>query len=133
MKLFSFQTENELGIGVETDEGTINLSKAFMIYQKAKGIKSPVALDFLQVLIEMGYASGEMIQQVLEDAWVRSKRQEILLKEDFSIGLPVMRPSKMLCLGRNYRSHAKELDHDVPEEPLFFSKAPSSENIVPIT
>lgn len=126
MKLFSYQREEALGIGVETDQDSYDLSKAFTIYQKAKGIRTPVALDFLQVLIEMGYCSEEMIGQVLEDAWVRSKQQEILLKEEYAIRLPVMRPSKILCLGRNFKSHAKELDHDVPEEPLFFSKAPSS-------
>jgi 2-keto-4-pentenoate hydratase/2-oxohepta-3-ene-1,7-dioic acid hydratase in catechol pathway len=35
-------------------------------------------------------------------------------------------PSKILCVGRNYLAHAKELGHDVPAEPLLFSKPPSS-------
>lgn len=35
-------------------------------------------------------------------------------------------PSKILCVGRNYRKHAEELGHDVPEEPLLFYKPPSS-------
>jgi 2-keto-4-pentenoate hydratase/2-oxohepta-3-ene-1,7-dioic acid hydratase in catechol pathway len=35
-------------------------------------------------------------------------------------------PSKIVCIGRNYREHAKELDHPVPTEPLFFLKPPSS-------
>jgi 2-keto-4-pentenoate hydratase/2-oxohepta-3-ene-1,7-dioic acid hydratase in catechol pathway len=38
---------------------------------------------------------------------------------------PVM-PSKILCVGRNYRAHAGELGHDVPAEPLLFFKPPSS-------
>jgi 2-keto-4-pentenoate hydratase/2-oxohepta-3-ene-1,7-dioic acid hydratase in catechol pathway len=36
------------------------------------------------------------------------------------------RPSKIVCIGRNYSEHAKELGHDLPEEPLFFLKPPSS-------
>jgi 2-keto-4-pentenoate hydratase/2-oxohepta-3-ene-1,7-dioic acid hydratase in catechol pathway len=36
------------------------------------------------------------------------------------------RPSKIVCIGRNYSEHAKELGHDVPKEPLFFLKPPSS-------
>ncbi len=35
-------------------------------------------------------------------------------------------PSKIVCVGRNYRAHARELDHEVPAEPLLFLKPPSS-------
>jgi 2-keto-4-pentenoate hydratase/2-oxohepta-3-ene-1,7-dioic acid hydratase in catechol pathway len=37
-----------------------------------------------------------------------------------------MRPSKIVCVGRNYRDHAKEMGNDVPTEPLIFLKPPSS-------
>jgi 2-keto-4-pentenoate hydratase/2-oxohepta-3-ene-1,7-dioic acid hydratase in catechol pathway len=37
-----------------------------------------------------------------------------------------MRPSKIVCDGRNYRDHAKEMGNDVPTEPLIFLKPPSS-------
>jgi 2-keto-4-pentenoate hydratase/2-oxohepta-3-ene-1,7-dioic acid hydratase in catechol pathway len=36
------------------------------------------------------------------------------------------RPGKIVCVGRNYRAHAKELGNDVPAEPLLFLKPPSS-------
>jgi 2-keto-4-pentenoate hydratase/2-oxohepta-3-ene-1,7-dioic acid hydratase in catechol pathway len=35
-------------------------------------------------------------------------------------------PSKVVCIGRNYRAHAAELGNEVPEEPLLFFKPPSS-------
>ncbi|MFZ0313426.1 MAG: fumarylacetoacetate hydrolase family protein [Candidatus Korobacteraceae bacterium] len=35
-------------------------------------------------------------------------------------------PGKIVCIGRNYREHAKELDHPIPTEPLIFLKPPSS-------
>jgi 2-keto-4-pentenoate hydratase/2-oxohepta-3-ene-1,7-dioic acid hydratase in catechol pathway len=35
-------------------------------------------------------------------------------------------PTKILCVGRNYHAHAKELGNEVPKEPLLFSKPPSS-------
>ncbi len=35
-------------------------------------------------------------------------------------------PSKVVCVGRNYRDHAKELNHPIPSEPLIFLKPPSS-------
>jgi 2-keto-4-pentenoate hydratase/2-oxohepta-3-ene-1,7-dioic acid hydratase in catechol pathway len=40
--------------------------------------------------------------------------------------MPIARPSKIVCIGRNYSEHAKELGHDVPKEPMFFLKPPSS-------
>lgn len=37
-----------------------------------------------------------------------------------------MGPSKIICVGRNYAAHAKELGNDVPSSPLIFMKPPSS-------
>jgi 2-keto-4-pentenoate hydratase/2-oxohepta-3-ene-1,7-dioic acid hydratase in catechol pathway len=37
----------------------------------------------------------------------------------------MQRPGKIVCVGRNYRDHAKEMGNDVPKEPLLFLK-PSS-------
>jgi len=40
--------------------------------------------------------------------------------------LAPVEPSKIVCIGRNYREHAAEFGHDVPTEPLIFLKPPSS-------
>ena len=40
--------------------------------------------------------------------------------------LPPVAPSKIVCVGRNYREHAAELGNEVPTEPLLFFKPPSS-------
>ena len=37
-----------------------------------------------------------------------------------------IRPSKIVCVGRNYRAHAEELGNKMPDEPLLFLKAPSA-------
>lgn len=39
---------------------------------------------------------------------------------------PICRPSKIICLGKNYAEHAKEGGFDNPDKPLLFSKAPSA-------
>ena len=38
----------------------------------------------------------------------------------------VVQPSKIVCIGRNYADHAKELGNEVPKEPLIFLKPPSA-------
>jgi 2-keto-4-pentenoate hydratase/2-oxohepta-3-ene-1,7-dioic acid hydratase in catechol pathway len=43
---------------------------------------------------------------------------------DRHVDLP--RPSKIVCVGRNYLEHARELGNEVPERPLIFLKPPSS-------
>ena len=45
--------------------------------------------------------------------------------EDGALLCPVQ-PSKIVCIGRNYAAHAKELGHEVPAEPLLFLKPPSA-------
>ena len=37
-----------------------------------------------------------------------------------------IRPSKIVCVGRNYHEHAAELGNKMPDEPLLFLKAPSA-------
>ena len=40
--------------------------------------------------------------------------------------LPPSTPSKIVCVGRNYQDHAKELGNEAPKEPLIFLKPPSA-------
>jgi 2-keto-4-pentenoate hydratase/2-oxohepta-3-ene-1,7-dioic acid hydratase in catechol pathway len=40
--------------------------------------------------------------------------------------LPPTVPSKIVCVGRNYAEHAKELGNEAPKEPLIFLKPPSA-------
>jgi 2-keto-4-pentenoate hydratase/2-oxohepta-3-ene-1,7-dioic acid hydratase in catechol pathway len=52
-----------------------------------------------------------------EDTWLTLSDVELLA--------PVV-PSKIVCVGRNYREHAAELGNKMPDEPLLFLKAPSA-------
>ncbi len=45
---------------------------------------------------------------------------------DQAVLLPPVRPSKVVCVGRNYREHAAELGNEVPKEPLIFFKPTSA-------
>ena len=42
--------------------------------------------------------------------------------------LPPCSPTKIVCVGRNYADHAKEMGNPIPTEPLIFMKPPSSLN-----
>jgi 2,4-diketo-3-deoxy-L-fuconate hydrolase len=49
-------------------------------------------------------------------------------KMDIRLGPPVARPSKIICLGKNYPEHAKEGGFDTPKAPLLFCKTPNALN-----
>jgi 2-keto-4-pentenoate hydratase/2-oxohepta-3-ene-1,7-dioic acid hydratase in catechol pathway len=59
----------------------------------------------------------------LED--LPSKRTDSL-PLDQAVLLVAVTPSKIVCVGRNYREHAAELGNEVPAEPLLFLKPPST-------
>jgi 2-keto-4-pentenoate hydratase/2-oxohepta-3-ene-1,7-dioic acid hydratase in catechol pathway len=61
--------------------------------------------------------------EVFQNNWPHAS-EEIALA-DIKMVAPVA-PSKIVCVGRNYREHAAELGNPMPAEPLLFLKAPSS-------
>jgi 2-keto-4-pentenoate hydratase/2-oxohepta-3-ene-1,7-dioic acid hydratase in catechol pathway len=49
-----------------------------------------------------------------------------LLDADARLGPPIARPSKLVCIGLNFRDHAEETGATPPEEPVVFMKASSA-------
>jgi len=63
----------------------------------------------------------------IPDLDAASHRIDPIRFEDAKLLAPVT-PSKIICVGRNYRAHAAELGNEVPVEPLLFFKPPSAIN-----
>lgn len=57
--------------------------------------------------------------------WLGGKPSGETMAVEGALLCPVT-PSKIVCIGRNYAAHAKELGHEVPSEPLLFLKPPSA-------
>jgi 2-keto-4-pentenoate hydratase/2-oxohepta-3-ene-1,7-dioic acid hydratase in catechol pathway len=72
-----------------------------------------------RLLLSPPEGSGEELEDL------PTKRMDHLALAEAALLVPV-RPSKIVCVGRNYRDHAAELGHEVPAEPLIFFKPPSS-------
>jgi 2-keto-4-pentenoate hydratase/2-oxohepta-3-ene-1,7-dioic acid hydratase in catechol pathway len=56
---------------------------------------------------------------------LRTRRIDAIALEEAELLAPV-RPSKIVCVGRNYRAHAEELGHEIPTEPILFLKSNSA-------
>jgi len=91
--------------------------------QRRLGLADPAAdgvrlldlgpVDELELL-----AGGALDGRRLEEQRGRARP----LAEPITWQVPVARPSKILCLGKNFAAHAAEFGAAVPDEPLFFTK-----------
>ncbi|MFB7224669.1 fumarylacetoacetate hydrolase family protein [Streptomyces sp. NPDC056227] len=84
-------------------------------------------------LLDLSPVTGEIDGRFLADdgvARVRSALEQGRLPELAStgrqIGAPVARPGKVVCIGLNYRDHARETNAAVPTRPVVFMKDPST-------
>lgn len=61
------------------------------------------------------------------EEWLRNRVRELPLIDDpVRLGPPVHRPGKIVCIGFNYKDHARETGKKIPPEPVFFLKSPSA-------
>ena len=72
-------------------------------------------------LVEIPHSLLEASQAPFDDL----ERKDFYSLDDVNI-LPPVQPSKVVCVGLNYRDHAQELNMDLPEEPILFIKPPTT-------
>jgi 2-keto-4-pentenoate hydratase/2-oxohepta-3-ene-1,7-dioic acid hydratase in catechol pathway len=76
-----------------------------------------------------GVLEGDAVFPVAEgetvDSLPNARTEKAIRLSEVELQAPVT-PSKIVCVGRNYREHAAELGNKMPEEPLLFLKAPSA-------
>jgi 2,4-didehydro-3-deoxy-L-rhamnonate hydrolase len=71
------------------------------------------------------FFAGDGLQRLAE--WARSEASRApRVPADTRLGPPICRPSKIICVGLNFRDHAAESGMDIPREPVLFFKATSS-------
>lgn len=71
-------------------------------------------------------AGEDMVTALVDNPFSAApKKISPIALRDVTLLAPVQ-PSKIVCIGRNYREHAAELGHEVPKEPLIFLKPPSA-------
>jgi 2-keto-4-pentenoate hydratase/2-oxohepta-3-ene-1,7-dioic acid hydratase in catechol pathway len=62
----------------------------------------------------------------LRDWLVKNESNCPIVEEEIRFGTPMVRPSKIVCVGLNYAQHAAESGMEVPKEPVLFFKATSA-------
>lgn len=103
MKLVRMYLNGEIRPGIWNDGCIVDLTTFF-----------PSIPDIGEAFFEGGWLSK-----------IAGLREEGL-RMDARLLSPVSRPSKIICLGKNYAEHAREGGFDTPSSPLLFCKAPSA-------
>jgi len=109
MKLLTFHQDNTLRLGIRAEAGVIDVAQAS---EGHTGI--PVTMD---TVIRGGTEAIKALQG-LTNTFVGNYLKE----EDLQLGPCVGTPEKIICIGLNYKRHAKESGMAAPESPVLFSK-----------
>jgi 2-keto-4-pentenoate hydratase/2-oxohepta-3-ene-1,7-dioic acid hydratase in catechol pathway len=75
---------------------------------------------------QYGWLLDDKVGGIDGDIFERYRRRDANIPRGEVKLLPPCQPSKIVCVGRNYVEHAKELGNEVPKVPLIFLKPPSS-------
>ena len=112
MKIIRFLKDAQEKTGLLEDNHVIELSCSCLEAINSPNIGEPSKIsDFWE----------------LENAkhFLNFKKDKIYRVEDVKLRPPVL-PSKIVCVGLNYKDHAAELNMELPEEPVIFIKPPTS-------
>lgn len=123
MKIANLKSGERIFVGLLFEDKILNLTKAIMIYSSIhdKNVKHIEKIDDLLYIDNLYEYLTKVQDFILEHNLIYT-----LSEEKYKFLPPILKPQKILALGRNYVEHAKELGHKVPKEPVFFSKSPSS-------
>lgn len=70
-------------------------------------------------------AAGEAALALARDALARTPPEASLTLSTVTLKAPVLHPSKIMCIGLNYRDHAAEANQPIPTYPTLFAKYPN--------
>ena len=127
MKLFSFKTKDQIiRIGVELNRQKYDFTHIWEMFKDIQGKHQFPALTFLQVMIELGVFNYNDINEVITTVKNLRSLDDLKINNQIQFDVPIARPQKIICLGRNYQKHAEEFNKPVPKEPIIFAKVSST-------
>jgi 2-keto-4-pentenoate hydratase/2-oxohepta-3-ene-1,7-dioic acid hydratase in catechol pathway len=119
--------------GIEVGRKILRIAAAAEACRVAKAQRPRLATmgDYLQALPRSEKTLRTMLQHMTEDpSLVAGNAADgnpfLVPAESVTYLPPVANPSKILCVGLNYRDHCEEQGKDIPTFPIIFNKFPSS-------
>ena len=123
MRIIRFEASDgpRLGLKINSAASYLDLSGALQQY-----FEEPEPIRDVTALAEVGLLNVLKLAEVISFINERRLEAQLQLNAEPKPLAPSARPPKIICLGLNYRGHAKELTRPAPSEPIFFAKASTS-------
>lgn len=125
MKIGVVAREGESIVAVEAENRWIDFTRAYRIYELLEHQRLGLPIRDILELLQRGVLSADGLAPVIAAIRKHAAMDKCALSGQISFALPY-RPGKIIAIGRNYAAHAAETGHDVPAEPIFFSKSPTA-------
>jgi len=126
VKVVSFKWKSGDRIGIQIDRGIVDFSAGFQVYNMVEKEEiCPMITDVLTV-IEEELFEVDTFAEALSFLERHNLLDRYLVREKVELNPPIRKPSKVIALGLNYASHAKESGREAPKEPVIFCKASTS-------
>jgi 2-keto-4-pentenoate hydratase/2-oxohepta-3-ene-1,7-dioic acid hydratase in catechol pathway len=126
VKIVSFRGNQGDRIGIQTDNGIVDFSAGFQVYNLVeKESLCPMITDTLE-LLQDGLFDSDTFDEVLKFLEIHNLLERYIPRGNIKLNPPISRPPKIIALGLNYASHAKESGRADPKEPIIFCKASTS-------
>ncbi len=76
----------------------------------------------IQELIDLGEEGMQMVKHLMLNSTKTEIRKAKIKIGEATLLAPLSSPPKIICLGLNYKDHAKEAEAEIPKEPIIFMK-----------
>jgi 2-keto-4-pentenoate hydratase/2-oxohepta-3-ene-1,7-dioic acid hydratase in catechol pathway len=114
LTLLTFRKNGEYRLGVKTEQGVLDVKEASGLLH----LPAPTTMDDL-----LQNEDGPNLNALVDAAGkAASAKKAILAEASIEYGPVVARPEKIVCVGLNYRKHAKEVAMPIPKVPVLFNK-----------
>lgn len=77
--------------------------------------------------VRYGLADGANITLISDEPFAAWETEDVIPLAGARLMPPAM-PTKIVCVGVNYKGHASEMGHELPKEPVIFLKPPTALN-----
>lgn len=114
MKLINVLQNDSSTVGIQTEKGILDLEKA------ARKFNYPVPTKIMDLIRDWKNQKAA-VHKLVESA-LNGTDNLFFDETKLTYGPCVPDPEKILCIGLNYRQHAKESNTDIPVTPILFSK-----------
>jgi 2-keto-4-pentenoate hydratase/2-oxohepta-3-ene-1,7-dioic acid hydratase in catechol pathway len=114
LTLLTMRCDGEFRLGVKTEKGVLDVAEAATLLH----MHAPATMDNL-LQDEDGIRLNALVEAALQS---NCSERTFLDEQGIAYGPVVTRPEKIVCVGLNYRRHAREVNLPIPQQPVLFSK-----------